>query len=92
MTTDDIIASVKEQAGKARTKLDEMRVNANLLKLDMRDRKDEVMEDLEQRYQLVQEKLRGVVQRSGAAMHTTKDALKDAWSAFKARLDETSAE
>jgi ABC-type phosphate transport system auxiliary subunit len=73
----------------ARTRLDSLKLNGALLKLEARQRKDEVLADLEKKYATVSERATAAAEATGDKLATAKAALEDAWTAFRARLEET---
>ena len=91
MTT-TLMDKINDGLADARKKLDALRLNAALFKLEARDKKDEILEDLEKRYGVVRERAARAKEATGENVERLQGALRDAWSAFQSRLEETTTD
>jgi hypothetical protein len=87
----DIKDQVQEGLDAARQQLEELRVKANLLKMELRDKHGDVVDDIEKAYEATKEKL---VEFGDATEETADDAaqsLKSAWKTLKQKIHEATA-
>ena len=87
----DIKDEVQAGLDKMRLHIDEMRVKAHLLKMELRDKQGDVVEDIEKAYGVTKDKL---VEFGNATEETADSAatsLKSAWETLKQKIHDATA-
>ena len=84
---DDDKAKIEEQLDAWRTKLDELRVKASLLKMEYRDRQDETVEEVEKHYANAKAKFIELKDAGTAEAGKLGAGFVAAWDAFKQAYD-----
>lgn len=74
---------IQDQLDAWRTKLDELKLKAHLLKLEYRDKPDEVMTRLESAYDKAKEKFVSLKDAGQAEASGVAAGFSSAWTAFK---------
>jgi len=82
----DIKDEVKEGLEKLRPHLDELRVKAELLKMELRDKSGPVMDDIEDAYGVAKEKLKELGEASEDTADSAAESLKGAWKTLKQKI------
>ncbi len=83
----DDTQKIQEQMDEWRTKLDELRVQGGLLKMEFRDKKDEVCDQIEAAYSEAKQKFDEMKDAGEAEADKLGAGFKAAWSAFKQAYD-----
>ncbi len=78
----------QEQLDAMRQKLDELRLKGHLLKMELQDNKDEVLEGMESAYGVAKEKFKEFTAASETEADKFGSAFKAAWGAFKKTYDD----
>ena len=78
----------QEQLDKMRQKLDELRVKGHLLKMELRDNSDEVLEGMESAYGVAKAKFQEFAAASENEADKLGGAFKAAWQAFTKAYDD----
>jgi len=86
--TDDYQDKAERELEKWRLRLDKIQADAELLRLDARDRKDAVVADLKGRYEDARAKLRELRGATEGGAAGVKKAFEDAMEAFRASYRE----
>jgi len=73
------IKKIKSELGEWETKLQELRVKADLGKMELRD----LVTKAEERLRLVRDAIANATDESAAKAESTADGVKAAWSSFK---------
>ena len=82
---------VQEGLNTAKQHIDEMRVKANLLKLELRDKHGDVMNDIEQAYEVTKEKLVEFGNATEETADSAAESLKGAWADLKQKIHDATA-
>ena len=80
-------AQIEAELAGWRTKLDTLRVRANLLKMEYRDQHDEVVEKLESAYEDAKTRFADFAAATDEEVTNLKAGFTSAWSAFKEAYD-----
>lgn len=78
----------QEQIDAMRQKLDELRLKGHLLKMELRDNQDEVVEGLEKAFDVAKAKFSEFADASEKEADKLGGAFQAAWTAFKKSYDE----
>ena len=84
---DDDKAKIEEQLDAWRTKIDELRVKASLLKMEYRDKPLEAQEQIEQAYESAKAKFLELKDAGGEEAAKLGAGFAAAWAAFKDKYD-----
>ena len=90
MSTENTESSEKyqEQLDAMRQKIDELRLKGHLLKMELRDNKDEVLEGIESAYGVAKEKFQLFAEASETEAEKLGSAFKAAWNSFRKAYDD----
>ena len=87
----DIKEQVKAGLDVMRQHIDQMRVKANLLKMELRDKQGDVVEDIEKAYGYTSEKLSEFSNATEDTAAEAAESLKGAWAKLKQKVHEATA-
>ena len=82
----DIKDEVKEQLEKLRPHIDQLRVKAELLRMELRDKQGPVVEDIEDAYGVAKRKLKELVDATDETADSAAESLKSAWKTLKQKI------
>ena len=87
----EISDQVQQGLDTARQHIDEMRVKANLLKLELRDKQGDVVDDIEAAYNVTKEKLVEFGNATEETADSAAESLKSAWASLKQKIHDATA-
>ncbi len=87
----DIKDEVQAGLDSMRLHIDELRVKAKLLKLELRDKQGDVVEDIEKAYGVAKEKLSAFGDATEETADSAAASLKGAWETLKQKIHEATA-
>ena len=88
----DIKDEVKEGLDKLRPHIDELRVKAELLKMELRDKSGPVLDDIEDAYGVTTEKLKDLLESGEETAGDAAESLKGAWQTLKKKIHDATAD
>ena len=87
----DIKDEVRESLEKLRPHIDQLRVKAELLKMEVRDKSGPVLDDIEDAYGVAKEKLKEFGEASEDTAESARESLKSAWKTLKQKIHDATA-
>ena len=88
MNPRDVLERLKGEVGQWRTRLDELRLQAGLGKLELRDRREEVMKNFDRSYRDARKRLDEVSGGAQGELETLRKSVDAGWKELRKTYDE----
>ena len=88
----DMKDQVKASLDKIRPHIDELRVKAHLLRMELRDKQDDVVDDIEDAYKVTKTKLKEYLAAGEETADEAGQSLKSAWERLKKKIHDATAD
>ncbi len=88
---EDFVATLHKGIDDVSRKLDELRVQANLGKMEARDKMGDGLDSLDRKKAKVQRELQSVKESTGEAFHALADGCQKSWEEFRFAVEDAAS-
>ncbi len=88
---EEFVAKLHDGIDEVSRKLDELRVQANLGKMEARDKMSDGLDSLDRKKVKVQRELQDVKESSGEAFHALADGCQKSWEEFRFAVEDAAS-